>query len=203
MGGRDRRDGRPERRSRPHDPNVLEAGARELIGTQDRRSSQCYSGFRGKAPVTRGTLEALKIVRRFLALLLSIPSSAFIACESEATGPEEMHGLFDLTEVANTPLPALGAPNGDCPVLMDHGSIALDTSGRFSAMIDAGTTQCANGDSNPAYWPDAGSYRIRGDSIEFDPDGDSPTYSGKFMDADRKFLEMDHPRGTYLYARFR
>ncbi|MFO8174358.1 MAG: hypothetical protein ACQET1_10200 [Gemmatimonadota bacterium] len=141
--------------------------------------------------------------RRFLVLFLALASGTLVACDGDATGPEGMHALFDLTHVEDSPLPVLGAAQGGCPVLIDHGSIALDSNGRFSAMIDAGTTQCEDGDSHPAHWPDAGVYRIFGDSIEFDPDGDSAPYSGRFVDEDRHFLELHHPRGAYLYVRFR
>jgi len=143
------------------------------------------------------------ISRRFLPLVLPWFCSLVAACGGDSTGPEGIQGLFDLQLVDDTPLPVLGAPNGGCPVLIDHGSIALDTSGRFSAMIDAGTTQCSNGQSNPAYWPDAGTYRIIGDSIEFEPDGTSPAYSGRFIGVDLFVLELHHPRGTYTYFRFR
>jgi len=143
------------------------------------------------------------VARRSLLLLASFISWTLVACDSDGTGPDEMHALFDLTQVEDTPLPVLGAPNGGCPVMIDHGSVALDSNGRFSAMIDAGATQCEDGESQLAYWPDAGTYGIFGDSIAFDPDGDSPAYSGRFVDGDRHFLELHHPRGTYLYVRFR
>jgi hypothetical protein len=142
------------------------------------------------------------IQRRFFALLLPWLCLLVGACEEDPTGPEGIQGLFDLQYVGDTLLPVLGAASGGCPVLIDHGSIALDTSGRFSAVIDAGTALCANGDSIRAATPDAGTYQIVDDSIKFTPDGASPAYSGVFIGGDH-FLELHHPRGTYTYFRYR
>jgi hypothetical protein len=140
---------------------------------------------------------------RFLLLVLPWMCSLAAACSDDSTGPEGIQALFDLVYVDDQPLPVVGAPSGGCPVLIDHGSIALDTSGRFSAIIDAGTAQCPDGQSSRAYWPDAGTYRVIGDSIEFEPDGTSPAYSGRFVGGDPFVLELHHPRGTYTYFRFR
>jgi hypothetical protein len=140
--------------------------------------------------------------RRFLFPVL--PSLCLLvgACGDDPTGPEGIQGLFDLQYVGETLLPVLGAESGGCPLIIDHGSIALDTGGRFSAVIDAGIALCANGDSIRAATPDAGTYQIVGDSIEFRPDGTSPPYSGVFI-GEGHFLELRHPRGTYTYFRYR
>src|SRR5688500_4165340 len=104
--------------------------------------------------------------RRFVAPLLSLIFLLLGACDEDPTEPEAIHGLFDLQYVEGTLLPVLGAASGGCPVLIDHGSIALDTSGRFSAVIDGGTAICPNGDSIRSATTDAGTYKLVGDGIE-------------------------------------
>lgn len=141
--------------------------------------------------------------RCFLPLVFLSCCFLAAACSEGLTEPGDFQGLFDLVSVGDAELPVLGAPSGGCPLLIDHGSVALDSSGRYSAVIDAGITQCANGDRHLAYTPDAGTYAIFGDSIEFEPDGAPAAYWGRFVDADRHFLELHHTRGTYTYFRFR
>lgn len=139
---------------------------------------------------------------RVLSVVLVSSALCLGACSSDLVEPERIQGLFDLIYVGDAHVPAFGAPSAGCPLLIDHGSIALDSNGRFSAVIDAGTALCANGDSIPAAYPDAGTYEIVGDSIVFQPDGVSPAYSGTFVGGE-SFLEVHHSRGTYTYFRYR
>jgi hypothetical protein len=126
------------------------------------------------------------------------------ACSDSPTEPQGIQALYTLITLNNHNLPTLGAPNGGCPVNVTNGSFALDTSGRYSALLDAGDSVCPDGRIGKAYWTDSGSYTIHGAQIELVPDGDDAPYSGHFEAAGEEtefLLVVNHTRGEYHFFR--
>lgn len=136
--------------------------------------------------------------------LLSTIILSLSACDSPTT-PERVQGLYELIQFDGTSLPAKGSPNGGCSLLVTHDSIALDSNGRYAAVINAGPVTCPDGNTHEAYWPDAGTYQIQGERIDFQPDDPAAlAFSGRFASAgsvERYSLTIEHVRGTYDYMR--
>jgi hypothetical protein len=149
--------------------------------------------------------EELEMTTRLALAIALAAATAFLtgACDSP-TEPKGVQALYTLIRLNGEQLPTAGATNGGCAVTVTHGSFALDSNGRYSALLDAGDSQCPNGLTGKAYWPDSGRYRIAGAQIHFVPDGSDAPYDGHFVPADTAsqfVLEVSHARGQYSFFR--